>query len=210
MEIKWLGHSSFRIKSKTTTIITDPYPPDMGYNFGKQTADIVTVSHDHPDHSYVEAVSGNFRKLYRPGEYEIGDAIILGLATYHDSEKGIHHGKNIVFLFEIEEMAVCHLGDLGEMLTASEIEELGKIDVLMLPVGGKDTLSVANAAKLVRQLEPAVVIPMHYRASILQSDLEPVEAFLKEFGTTDIKPQPKLTVTRSSLPLTTQVVLLEA
>ncbi len=210
MEIKYLGHSCFRIKGKNTTVITDPYAPDLGYTLGKQSANIVSVSHQHAGHNYTEGVTGEPRIVSRPGEYEIGDAILIGLPTYHDSEKGIIRGKNVVFVIAMDDLVICHLGDLGEALKESQVEELGNVDILLIPVGDMSALNASNAARLVRQIEPAIVIPMHYKLPQSNRELEPVERFLAEMGTSAVLPQPKLNVTKSSLPLPTQVVVLEA
>ncbi len=208
MDISWLGHSCFRIRGDQTTVITDPYSPGLGYSLGKPNARIVTVSHQHPGHSYVQGISGEPRLVTGPGEYEIGSVLIIGIATFHDGEKGSNRGKNTVYLMEVGEISVCHLGDLGHMLTAEQMEELGNVDILLIPVGGVSTINAPIAAEIVRQLEPKVVIPMHYQTEVLNRELEPVERFLKETGVEQVTPQPKLSLTRSSLPASTQVFLL--
>jgi L-ascorbate metabolism protein UlaG (beta-lactamase superfamily) len=209
MEISWLGHSCFRLKGNQATVITDPYPPNLGYKLGKLTASIVTVSHQHPGHSYVEGVGGGPRVVKGPGEYEISGVLIMGIATFHDGEKGAVRGKNTAYHMEIDEIAVCHLGDLGNVLTSEQVEELDNVDVLLLPVGGVSTINAPLAAEVVRQLEPKVVIPMHYKTPVLKRELESVDRFLKEIGAKDVAPQPKLSVTKSNLPETTQVFLLD-
>ncbi len=215
MEIKWLGQSCFRIKGKYTTIITDPFSDDIGYSLGKQKAEIVTVSHQHSDHNNTDAIDGNPKKVTGPGEYEIiggndKDAvIILGIATFHDNAGGQKLGNNTVYLMEIDELSVCHLGDLGHILTDEQVEELGHIDILMVPVGGKTTLDAQAAAELVRKLEPSVVIPMHYKTDAVSMELDPVDRFLKEIGINGIEPQPKLLLSKSNLPQNTQVFLLQ-
>ena len=208
MDINWLGHSCFRIRGNQTTVITDPYSPGLGYSLGKPNARIVTVSHQHPGHSYIQGISGEPRLVTGPGEYEIGSVLIIGIATFHDGEKGSNRGKNTVYLMEVGEISVCHLGDLGHMLTAEQMEELGNVDILLIPVGGVSTINAPIAAEIVRQLEPKVVIPMHYQTEVLNRELEPVERFLKEIGVEQVTPQPKLSLTRSSLPASTQVFLL--
>lgn len=207
MEINWLGHACFRIKGSRGVVITDPYSPQLGYSLGKQTARIVTVSHQHPGHSYVQGIEGEPKAVTRPGEYEIGGILIIGIATYHDTEKGAKRGKNTVYLIDIDGVAICHLGDLGHVLTAQQIEDISKIDVLLLPVGGVSTINAATAAEVVRQLEPKLVVPMHYKTPQLDQ-LDPVEKFLREVGIAETKPQPKLNVTTSNLPESTQVFLL--
>jgi L-ascorbate metabolism protein UlaG (beta-lactamase superfamily) len=144
-----------------------------------------------------------------PGEYEIGGVLITGIATFHDGERGKNRGKNTVYLLEVDEVLVCHLGDLGHVLTAEQAEEIGNVDVLLLPVGGVSTINAPMAAEVVRQLEPKAVVPMHYKTSVLSWDLEPVEKFLKEIGVEQVNSQPKLSITKSSLPDSTQVFLLD-
>ena len=209
MEISWLGHSCFRIKGRQATVITDPYPPDLGYSLGKPTAHIVTVSHRHPGHSYVQGIGGEPRLVTGPGEYEISGVLITGTTTFHDREQGQKRGKNTVYLMEVDEVSVCHLGDLGHVLTAEQVEEIDSMDVLLLPVGGVSTINAPMAAEIVRQLEPKAVVPMHYKTEVLSWELEPVDRFLKEIGVKEINSQPKLSFTRSSLPVSTQVFLLD-
>ncbi len=209
MEISWLGHSCFRIKGAQATVITDPYSPDLGYTLGKPTAHIVTVSHQHPGHSYVEGVGDGPRMVTGPGEYEISDVLIIGLTTFHDEEKGGKRGKNTIYLMEVDEISVCHLGDLGHVLTPAQVEEIEKVDVLLLPVGGVSTIDASMAAEVARQLEPKLVIPMHYKTEALKRELDPVDRFLKEMGVREVESKPKLSVTKANLPLITQVFLLD-
>ena len=209
MDITWLGHSCFKLKGSQATVITDPYPPDLGYSLGKPSAHIVTVSHQHPGHSYIQGIGGNPRSITGPGEYEIRGVLVIGVATFHDTEEGRKQGKNTVYLMEIDEVSVCHLGDLGHVLTAAQVEEIDKVDVLLLPVGGVSTINAAMAAEVVRQLEPKVVVPMHYKTPAISWELDSVERFLKEIGVKEINPQPKLSFTRSNLPASMQVFILD-
>ena len=209
MDISWLGHSCFRIKGKQTTVITDPYSPTLGYSLGKPTAHIVTVSHQHPGHSYTQGIGGEPRLVTGPGEYEISGVLIIGINTFHDAEGGIKRGKNTVYLMEVDEIAICHLGDLGHVLTAEQVEEMDNVDVLLLPVGGVSTINAPMAAEVVRQLEPKVVIPMHYKTRALKWELESVDKFLKEIGVKQVSSQPKLSFSKPSLPDNTQVFLLD-
>lgn len=209
MDITWLGHSCFRLKGRRASIITDPCPPNLGYSLGKPTASIVTVSHQHPGHSFVSGIEGKPKVISGPGEYEIGGVLILGIVSFHDNEGGARKGKNTIYFMEIDEVSVCHLGDLGQVLTVSQVAELDNADVLLLPVGGLSTINAAMAAEVVRQLEPKVVIPMHYKTPVLNRELEPVDRFLKEIGAAAVAPQPKLTVSRSNLAEGTRVVVLD-
>ncbi len=209
MDISWLGHSCFKIKGSRVIVITDPYSLNLGYSLGEPIANIVTVSHQHPGHSYVQDIGGEPRLVTGPGEYEISGVLIVGIATFHDREGGRKSGKNTVYVMELDEVSVCHLGDLGHVLTAEQVEEIGNVDVLLLPVGGMSTINAPMAAEVVRQLEPKAVVPMHYKTPALSWELEPVERFLKEIGAKQADSQPKLSLTKSSLPLSTQVFLLD-
>jgi len=144
-----------------------------------------------------------------PGEYEISGVLIIGMTTFHDGERGKKRGKNTVYLIELDEVAVCHLGDLGHVLTTEQVEEIEKVDVLLLPVGGVSTIDAPLAAEVVRQLEPKVVVPMHYKTEALTRELEPVDRFLKEMGIKEVVSQPRLSLTKANLPDTTQVFLLD-
>ena len=209
LEIIWLGHSCFRIKGKEATVITDPCNPSFGYSPGELRADIVTLSHLHPGHCYVEGISGEFDVIEGPGEYEIKGVFITGIGTFHDSENGENRGKNTVYLLDIDGIVLCHLGDLGHALTSGLIEDIGGIEVLFVPVGGVSTISSSVAVEIVRHLTPTIVIPMHYKTPASVGDFEPVDKFLKELGAGEVVSRPKLSVTRSSLPNSTQVMLLD-
>jgi L-ascorbate metabolism protein UlaG (beta-lactamase superfamily) len=208
MELHWLGHSCFRIKGSRTTVITDPYSPNLGYSLGKLVANIVTVSHQHPGHANIAGIDGAPKIVCGPGEYEIAGVLIIGMPTYHDQVEGKERGKNTIYVMDVDEVTICHLGDLGHALTAGQVEEIGKVDVLLLPVGGVSTIDATAASKIVRQLEPRVVVPMHYKTEVLPWELEPVDKFLKEMGVKEVIPQSKLSLTRSSLPSNMQVSLL--
>ncbi len=209
MEIVWLGHACFRLRGREATIVTDPCPPSTGYAIGKPTADIVTVSHYHDDHSYLKGVAGSPTVIDGPGEYEVHGAFITGIGTYHDRRKGEEQGANVAFVVEMEEIRVCHLGDLGHTPTPEQVEEMSGADVLLVPVGGQTTLDGTAAAEVVNLLEPRLVIPMHYRTEAAQDRLEPPDRFLREMGAKALEPQPKLTVTATSLPHEMQVLLLD-
>ena len=210
MEITYLGHSCFKIRGKQTTVITDPCAPEIGYDLGKATAGIVTVSHAHPGHDYVAGLGGDHRLINRPGEYEVSRTLVIGLPTFHDNEQGVKRGKNIVYALEMDELSLCHLGDLGHPLTNAQLEEIGRVDILMVPVGGIHTIGASSAAALVRQMDPRIVLPMHYRTTpSSRQELDPVQSFLHEMGIHEATPQAKLNVTKSNLPLLMQVSLLE-
>jgi L-ascorbate metabolism protein UlaG (beta-lactamase superfamily) len=208
MDITWLGHSCFLIKGKEKTIITDPCHPDLGYRLGNPEADIATLSHSHRGHSYIEGVAGDPTQIKLPGEYEIGGTFITGIPSFHDNQKGELRGKNTIYIIEMDGITLCHLGDLGHPLDSHLVEELGDINILFLPVGEVSTIPVDTATEIMRQLEPAIVIPMHYKTDVFTGNLSPVEKFLDKLRLKELEAKPKLSITSSSLPSTTQVILL--
>jgi L-ascorbate metabolism protein UlaG (beta-lactamase superfamily) len=209
MEIVWLGHSCFRIRGREATVVMDPCPPASGYTIGKPTADIVTISHEHDNHSYLKAVAGSPTILSRPGEYEISGAFLTGVRTYHDTQKGQDRGKNIAFIVEMEDIKICHLGDLGHTPSPEQVEEMVGCDVLLVPVGGGTTIDGAKAAEVVSILDAKLVVPMHYHTDAHKDRLDTAERFLKEMEVKAVEPQPKLQITRSAIPDEPQVVLLD-
>ena len=209
MDINWLGHSCFRLRGKQAAVITDPFPPDSGYTLGKPTADIVTISHGHQSHSYDGGIGGEPKIINGPGEYEIKGVLIIGIATFHDADGGKARGKNTIYLIEIDGITICHLGDLGHVLTTEQVEEIDDVDVLLLSVGGGATIGASTAAEVLRQIEPKVVIPMHYKTPLLKRELDSVDSFFKEMGIERPASQPKLSLNPSTLPMSTQVFLLD-
>ena len=208
MEITWYGRACFRLKGKEATAITDPCPPATGFVAGKHDVDLLTVSHAHPDHTYTRSITAGLT-LTRPGEYEFHDLLVTGVRTYHDGARGAERGENMIFAVEVDGVHICHLGDLGHLLTEEQVAELGPIDVLLVPVGGTTTVTPAEATEVVSQLSPKLVIPMHFAIDGASGDLMSPETFLHEMSVEPIR-QPKAIVTPSSLPDETQVVLLEA
>lgn len=194
MEIRSLGHSSFRIRGKKTSVVTDPFE-GVGFTMPKVKADIVTISHDHGDHNNASAVNDVKKIVNGPGEYEIQGVSIIGIPSYHDDEKGVKRGKNTIYVFEIGIFRLAHLGDLGHVLREKDVEAIGDIDVLMIPVGGVYTIGPKDAVKVVQDIEPRIIIPMHYQQKGLDSqmfgELTGVEEFTKELGSTGEK-MPKL------------------
>ena len=208
MDISWLGHSCFVVKGKERTIITDPYHPDLGYHLGNPEADIAIVSHFHPGHSYIEGVANEPKQIRSPGEYEIGGTFITGIGSFHDNRKGELRGRNTIYVIEMDGITLCHLGDLGHPLSLQLVEELGDIDILFLPVGEVSTIPVDTAAEIVRQLDPPIAIPMHYKTEAFKGDLSLVDKFLDRMRIRELEAKPKLSVTSSTLPGSTQIVVL--
>lgn len=213
MEISYLGHSSFKIKGKNATVITDPYSVKMtNLKFPKTEADIVTVSHAHEDHSQTDLVEGNPYIVNNPGEYEIKGVTIIGTSSFHDNVSGAEKGKNTIFVIEIDKIRICHLGDLGHKLNEEVLEKLDGVDILMIPVGGVATIGPSEAVEVVNQIEPKMIIPMHYQEEGLNPEifgkLAPLGDFLKEMGESP-ETLPKLQVTADLMPEEKKVVVLE-
>lgn len=210
MDVTWLGHGCFRLRGRTAAVVTDPYPPAVGLKLPRMDAEVVTVSHPHENHSYTQVVRDGAYEIHGPGEYEIAGVSVIGIPTYHDAEKGAKHGRNTVYLIEVDDVRICHLGDLGHKLDDAEAEAVASPDVLLVPVGGHAAMNGAQAAEVVRQLEPRYVVPMHYAIPGLKLPLDPIDRFLKEMGVTAGEPQPKLSVQRSAgADYETKVVVLE-
>lgn len=168
MKIKWYGQSCFLLTSDNgTRILTDPVGKIPGYRLPEMGADIVTVSHNHSDHNNIKVVKGDFVHLDQPVKCTKKGMGITGVATFHDKAGGTKRGKNIIFSFNIDGINVCHCGDLGHVLTGEQVREIGKVDVLLVPVGGRFTINAADAVEVMKQLRPAVTVPMHYRTKAL-------------------------------------------
>ncbi len=218
MEIKYLGHASFLIKTKTAKLVTDPYDSEMvGLKFPKTEADIVTVSHNHKDHNQVKNVSGinGVEPLIidMAGEFEKIGVRVFGFQSFHDKTKGSERGENILYKIEAEGISVLHCGDLGVIPEESFLETIGEVDILMVPVGGFYTIDAEEAAQLVRKIEPSIVIPMHYNHSRLNQkkfgQLTVVSEFTKKFGIENLIPIPKLIYKKEEMEQEMKVVVLE-
>lgn len=180
MKIRWYGHSCFMLQdSNGVRILTDPCDPGTGYKLSGIEADAVTVSHGHHDHNYLEAVTGSPEVINTAGEHEFRGVKITGFETFHDDCGGKKRGENIMFLYEMDDMRVLHAGDLGAEPDSATLEALGRVDVLLVPVGGVFTVNSACARSFANSVKPKVVIPMHYKTAALTFDLEPVDEFLK-------------------------------
>lgn len=208
MEIAWLGHSSIRLRSGNVTLITDPYADSVGFSMGTPKADIVTTSHDHPHHSHCDAVEGDPRVLQGPGEYEIASFYISGIATRRRAEEG-EREINTVFTIAAEGLTLCHLGDLSQVLSPRQVEELRQTDVLFVPAGGVCTVSTAQVAELVNLISPRIVIPVHYWVGGVSVELEPLDGFLAEMGVAEAAPVARLNVAPTNLPREQRVVVLQ-
>ena len=207
MEIIWYGHACFRLKGKQGTVVTDPYDKSLGLSLPNLKADIITISHDSPHHNAIDNVKGEYKVVNSPGEYEINDIFVT--AVNMDSAKN-SSSRNIVYVIDLEEIKVCHMGDLNQVPNQSQVEDMGNIDVLLVPVGGRQALNATQAAEVISLIEPYMVIPMHYQLPRLKIEFDPVSKFLKEMGITKSDTVDSLKITQTTLPEETQIILLEA
>ncbi len=206
MEITWYGHSCFRITERgMATVVTDPYDhKEVGFGELKAKGDIVTISHNAPGHNNTKAIKGSAWTLDHAGEYEIGGVFITAVAIGSNGE------RNMVFVFDYDGLNVCHLGDLTAVPARKEIEQFGNVDILLVPVGGGNSLNAAKAAEVISMIEPALVVPMHYAVEGAKANLTSLNAFQKQMGMSDkVEVQDSLKITRSGLPEDTQVVILK-
>jgi len=216
MEITYYGHSTFKLKGKSGTVVTDPFLPEVGWSLPTLSADLVTVSHDHFDHNAAQKVNGTARRpqpfiVSQPGEYEVGGISVFGTLSYHDNVKGAERGVNTIQTIIIDDVRICHLGDLGHELTSQQLDEIGVVDVLLCPVGGTFTIDPKLAIKTIQQIEPSYAIPMHYKTaqhSEKLSQLLTLEEFLKEYGVTPAS-QPKVIIEKNRMPEETELIVLD-
>lgn len=217
MIITYHGHSCFKLRGKNGAAVTDPYNDEVGFSLPSLSADVITLSHDHDDHNQNQKVSGTARRdnpfvIEHLGEYEVEGISVFGVKSFHDDQEGKERGKNSIFTIMVDGVRVCHLGDLGHELTETMVKEIGLIDVLLVPIGGKFTIDAKQAVAVARALDPSIVIPMHYQTSEHSKkyeELQTVADFLKAIGADDVKTLSKLTVESDRLPEEMEVVVLE-
>ena len=203
MIITWQGHACFKIQDKTgtdsITLMTDPYDKSVGLKLPNLEADIVTISHEHADHNNRAAFRGQPYIIDSVGEYDIKGVMIEGVKSFHDDKNGAERGDNIIYRIEMDGITICHLGDLGHVLDNKQLERLEGIDILLIPVGGKYTIDAKKAVEVISQIEPRIVIPMHYKTKDLKFDLYDVDKFIKELG---VEPtyEEKLKISKKDLP----------
>jgi L-ascorbate metabolism protein UlaG (beta-lactamase superfamily) len=215
MEITFVGHACFKVKSKNATLVFDPYDPKkVGYNLPKLTSDILLISHQHGDHNYIKGVSDYQLLIDSPGEYEMKDVYIVGFESFHDANGGKDRGKNTMFLVEIEGVTLLHLGDLGHELDDNTLSNISRVDVLLIPVGGVYTIDPKVASKVISSLEPGFVVPMHYQTKDLtglSNKLGSLDDFLEELGSDEsAKKSEKLVISGTThIPEESEVVVLK-
>ncbi len=213
MQIIWYGQSCFEIiaapvKNSQVKIVIDPFSEELGLKVPKLQADILLITHNHFDHNNTKAVGDNPFLIEGPGEYEIKNIFIQGIDSWHDEKEGKERGRNTIYTIEFaetsalatEEIKICHLGDLGQKeLTAAQLEKIGEVDILIIPVGGVYTIDARTAVKIMSQIEPKIIIPMHYHIPKLKVKIDGLDKFLKTLGIKKIEPQNKLSVKKKDL-----------
>lgn len=212
MKIKWLGHAAFLITSdQGTKIITDPYQPGGAITYGgiDETADVVTVSHQHADHNYVAQIQGNPQVVDKAGSTQAKGMEFRGVATFHDPSQGSQRGANIIFCFTVDGVRICHAGDIGHQLSPQQIQEIGPVDVLLAPVGGAYTVDAAGAAQVCEQLKPKVVIPMHFKTDKIAYPITGVDEFTKGRPSVRQVGSSEVEFKAGQLPSATETVVLQ-
>lgn len=208
MIIKWLGHASFLLESAGIKLLTDPFNVEIGYQLYKDNVDIVTVSHEHWDHNAVDTISGNPRVIRETGLSTIDGINILGISSFHDKKQGQERGNNIIFKISSENLDILHLGDLGHVLTDRQLMEVGNADILLVPVGGRYTVDAEAAYQIVEQLQPSIIIPMHFLTpDVSLKELAPVEAFTAKFPR--VIKKPFLEISKEALTPEAKVIVLD-
>ncbi len=217
MEIYWRGQACFEIRALSadpkikTRIVTDPYNNSIGLKLPLIKADLVLMSNNHDDHNNSAAVKDNPFIIEEPGEYEVKDVFIRGFSASHGQKDKKDLGKIVIYTIEAEGIKLCHLGDFGqEELLPEQLEGVGDVDILMIPVGGKYTIDGETAQKIANQIEPKIIIPMHYKIPDLKVDIAGVGEFLKAMGQEDLKPEDCLKIKKDDLSSETKIILLKA
>ncbi len=209
MKIKWLGHSCFLITSSTgVRILTDPFDETVGYKVPEAEVDIVTTSHDHFDHNYVEAVKGEYVHINTSGRHNVKGIDILGVDTFHDEAGGSKRGGNVVFTYLVDGMKICHLGDLGHILTEEQLNQIGRVDVLLLPVGGTFTIDYREASELADKMNPRLIIPMHFKTPVMKFDIDGVDKFVAGKDSVESIDENELEITPESFNTLARIVVL--
>lgn len=218
IDIWFYGQACFKVKGKAASVVIDPYDEVFtGLPKLKVDGDIVLISHAHQDHNNAAAIRGTSEEnpnpfvISGPGEYEKSGVTIVGVSSYHDEKEGADRGKNTIYNVTVDDVNIVHLGDFGQKkLTQDQVEQLNSCDVLMIPVGGVYTIEAKEAPDIIAQLEPKIIIPMHYKLPGLKFDLAEVREFLSAMGKEAAEPVTKLSISREKLPEEPEIVVLSA
>jgi L-ascorbate metabolism protein UlaG (beta-lactamase superfamily) len=209
MKIRWLGHSCFLITNERgINILTDPFDETLGYNMTKEKINIITISHEHYDHNNTMGIKGKPVVLKGPVNRDTHKIIFKGISSYHDSVYGKYRGENTIFLIKTNNLTLCHLGDLGHILENEQLEQMGQVDILFIPVGGYFTINYIQAEKVIDQVKPIIVIPMHYKTDAIKWSIDPLSVFLNKKQNINMIGKPFFEVTETSLPEKTTIYVL--
>ena len=215
MIINWHGQSCFQItssrnKNSQVNIVIDPFSSEIGLKVPNFKPDIILITHDHYDHNNIKALNGDPFIISGPGEYETKDVFIQGIFSFHDSSLGKEKGVNTIYALDIEGLKICHLGDFGQKeLSSEQVEKIGQVDILMIPIGGNYTISSKEAMKIMAQIEPSIIIPMHYHLPKLKIKLDSLDKFLKTMGVKKIEPLAKLSIkSKDIIPEEAKIIIL--
>ena len=204
MNITWYGQSCFKIQNKDVALITDPFDKSVGLRSPHGSADVVTISHDHFDHNNYGVVKGDPFIIDSAGEFEVKKIIIKGIDSYHDDKEGKERGCNIIYTIEVDDIRICHLGDLGQTaLINGQLEKIGQVDILFIPVGGVFTIDWKSASAIISQIEPRVIIPMHYKIPGVKGSLlklDSADNFCKDRGVSSKDAVDRFSVKKKDLP----------
>lgn len=207
MKIQWIGHACFRIETEAGCLVTDPIDKEVGYPCIPRQADVVTVSHEHWDHNAVHVFANQPEVIRGPGRYEPHGFTIEGFTSFHDKEAGRLRGSNTIYKIISEGIHLVHLGDLGHTLSAEQVQALGQVDILLLPVGGKYTIDAQEAETIAEDLHPRIIIPMHYLTPCVSIDVAPLEKFTSRY--LSYVKRPDLLISRQELPQETELIVLD-
>jgi L-ascorbate metabolism protein UlaG (beta-lactamase superfamily) len=209
LKASWFGQSCFLCEGQGIRLVTDPPAAEVGYQLPQMAIDVATVSHGHFDHNNVKALRGAPAVINTPGVHEVKGLRVEGLSTFHDNVSGAQRGPNVVFVWEMDGVRVCHLGDLGHLLDGETLQDLGRIDLLLIPVGGIYTVDAVTARQVVDQIQPRVVVPMHYQTPALSIKLGGVDDFVRLFPLAQVRRDHELQVEQPGMPGLPEVVVLD-
>jgi L-ascorbate metabolism protein UlaG (beta-lactamase superfamily) len=209
MRIRWLGHSCFLLTNERgINILTDPFDETLGYHMTKEKINIITISHEHYDHNNTMGIKGKPVVLKRTVNRDTHKIIFKGISSYHDSVYGKYRGENTIFVIKTDDMVLCHLGDLGHLLANEQLEEMSHVDILFIPVGGYYTINNIQADHVIKQINPKIVIPMHYKTDAIKWSIDPVSVFLDKKQNINIISEKYFEISASTLPKKTMIYVL--
>jgi len=215
MKIKWYGHSAFQITTeKEIRIIIDPYESGsfsgaLSYGKIEDQADIVLTSHDHADHNYTKDIKGKYNHISKAGDHKIKDIKVKAIPCFHDSLGGKKGGSNLIFVITADGLNLVHMGDIGHSLDQELLKKIGKVDILLLPVGGFFTVDAVMAQKIMNDIKPSITVPMHYKTEKCNFPITPVENFTKNQANVRILKESSVVIKKETLPKEPEIIILQ-